>query len=346
MLDEDENGTGLTVQVVDILPDVLNSSDTNSISIDAVINDFLNQYTSKQTKSAYKRNILRFFNRVQVTDTYQLWQMPYHQIKKELVNYINSYKKFEENQPDRILNPRTVNQVAFSLSAFFEHLIDNGYTKNPLKNWKSEPVTHQSNTISFTSFEIHKILDYLKKEYEHKPCYQNCRNYLAILFLYGCACRVSEVCNLRWKDIKNDVSTGQVYIEVLQKGRSTKKLPLPDKLIKLLDECKSFIEVKNKFIITPVMNNATKDLDKPLNPSNLFRIVKKIVAEVVPDKADSACHSYRKSFIEHSLNAGIGYIDIINSTGHSKSSGASMVAYYDSRSVLEKNAIHIISKSL
>lgn len=95
-----------------------------------------------------------------------------------------------------------------------------------------------------------------------------------------------------------------------------------------------------QYIFSPVRNNSTKYLDKPLNTSYIYKLIKKTVF-IVTNGKHATPHSFRKSFIEMALNNQEDFISIINATGHAT---VEMVKYYDTRDTLKNNAIHGMSK--
>jgi len=96
----------------------------------------------------------------------------------------------------------------------------------------------------------------------------------------------------------------------------------------------------SEYIFSPVRNNSTKTLNKPLNTCYIYQLVKKIVSKVANGKRATP-HSFRKSFIEIALNNQEDFISIINATGHST---VEMVKYYDTRDTLKNTAVHGMSK--
>lgn len=80
-------------------------------------------------------------------------------------------------------------------------------------------------------------------------------------------------------------------------------------------------------------------VNKPLNTSYIYEFVAKLVIKRFPGRRITP-HSFRKSFIELTLNNNEDFISIINATGHST---VEMVKYYDTRDRLKNNAIHGMS---
>lgn len=304
--------------------------------IDVLDNEFITQFPSHETKSAYRRDILTFFRELKVVYLSDIASIHFSDMSKLATNYIYSFKKTTDNNVDRILNPKTINRKAYSLSSFFNFLVDiYHYPKNPIARFKPEQAHKTSNTQSLSRGEMQDVLAHLKKNYTKSK--RNYRNYLLISFMFALALRRTEVAQLQWLDIHYQTS-GEPYLEVYQKGRTLKQLPLPLPLHSLLMEFKENFGVDSSYIFNPSRNNVTKDISKPLSSTQINRIVETIVQEVIPEKHITP-HSFRKTFIELALSNNVSLVDIMNGTGHSS---VEMVKYYDSRSKLDNNAINVV----
>lgn len=307
---------------------------------DVVENEFLSEFISKETKSAYRRDILTFFQGIQITYLNDLGVIHFSDMAKLVMEYIYSFKKTNEYHQDRIINPKTINRKAYSLSSFFNFLVDNyNYPRNPVARFKPEQAHKTSNTESLTRGEMQEILIYLKQK--HKKNKAEYRNYLLISFMFALALRRHEAAKLQWLDIQVN-SSGEPCIEVFQKGRTIKKLPLPLPLYNQLMEYKSMYSQESAYIFTPIKNNSTKDLTKPLSATQVNRIVTSIAKQLIPDK-NITPHSFRKTFIELALNNNTPLIDIINGTGHSS---VEMIKYYDGRDSIKNNAVNNVSNGM
>ena len=309
--------------------------DFQSKTISEVIEEFLRLKHSDQTKRAYRKDIEAFFKKHKIVYLQDLTFLPFHELARFTLNHINSFRKAEKYQPDKVLNAKTVNRKAYSLSSFFKFLINvYNYPKNPVASFHPLKTHKRSTTISLTRGEIFEILEFTKKESSKSEIHF--RNYLIFLSLFLLALRRNEIANLKWRDIDLDKQS----IMVFQKGGTYKELPIPDNLLKLLLEFKSVYGKPSPYIFHPFVNNRTKDLNKPISPDLIFKIVKDVVSHVTPGKKITP-HSFRKTFIEIALNNNQDFISIINATGHST---IEMVKYYDTRDTLKNNAINNLGK--
>lgn len=224
---------------------------------------------------------------------------------------------------------------AYAVSSFFKYLIHSyGYPKNPLGQYQAHKVDRKSNTKSLTRAEVLDVISFMAGK--RNTSQTSFRDYLAVCFLSVLALRRNELVGLKWSDIDFDAFSANIF----QKGGSYKLLPMPTNLMAKLCEYRYRFENSCQYIFSPVRNNSTKSLDKPLNTSYIYKLIKKVVFKVANGK-HATPHSFRKSFIEMTLNNQEDFISIINATGHAT---VEMVKYYDTRDTLKNNAIHGMAK--
>lgn len=299
-----------------------------------VIEEFLSYKNSEQTKRAYRVDIKTFFTRHNINFIKEIGKIEYHEIVRLLLSYINSFKKSEKYHPDRIINTKTINRKAYSLSAFFKFLVNvYNYPKNPIENFIPLKVKKNSTTTSLNRDEMFEVMNYLKLNSDKST--RSLRDYLIFMCMFYLALRRSEAANLKWVDLNHDRCSVTVY----QKGGTYKELPLPDHLYTLLLDFKRSDKIKSDYIFHPVVNNRTQIINKPVSPDLIFKIVKKVITKILPEK-NITPHSFRKTFIEFALNNKQDFISIINATGHTN---IEMVRYYDTRDKLKNNAINNMS---
>jgi len=305
-----------------------------TIDIDNVIDEFVATKRSKNTRRAYSRDIADLFEFLKVTTLNDLGLIPFFELVTQVQGFLENTTEYDM-ETKRPLNPKTVNRKAYSLSSFFKYLMHAyNYPKNPLNQYQSHKFDRRSTTPSLTRSEVIDVLNYMSKG--RKKSQTAFRDYLAFCCLSVLALRRNELVGLKWDDIDLAVSS----INVFQKGGSYKLLPLPKSLLDQLNYYRDGYNHISEYVFSPVLNNATKRLNKPLNPSYVYTLVKRVVAKVANGKKATP-HSFRKSFIEMALNNQEDFISIINATGHST---VEMVKYYDTRDTLKNNAVHGMGK--
>lgn len=271
---------------------------------------------------------------LEIENTEQLAAIAFHELVVDIQSHLEECTEIDD-LTGRPLNPTTINRKAYAFSSFFKYLIHSyGYPKNPLDQYQAHKVDRKSKTKSLTRAEILDVISFMaEKRYMSQTAY---RDYLAICFLSVLALRRNELVGLKWSDIDFNASSANVF----QKGGSYKLLPVPENLLKLISEYRIKYTKTSEYLFSPVRNNSTKTLNKPLNSSYIYQLVKKVVSKVAGGKKATP-HSFRKSFIEMALNNQEDFISIINATGHAT---VEMVKYYDTRDTLKNNAVHGMSK--
>lgn len=302
-------------------------------SIQDVIESFVNTKRSTNTRRAYSTDINDFISSVRVYELGDLAKYDFPAMVDAVGSYLDENTKYDDGT-GRVQNPKTVNRKAYAVSSFFKYLIDvYGYPKNPVATFQAHKVKRHSTTDSLTRAELGEVLALSKSN--HKKSQTTFRNYLSLCFLAVLALRRSELVGLTWSDINFQTSS----IDVHQKGGSYKLLPMPPSLLQLLLDYRSKYEDDISYIFHPVRNNATGEINKPLNTSYIYEVVAKLVIRCFPGRRLTP-HSFRKTFIELALNNNEDFISIINATGQAT---VEMVKYYDTRDKLKNNAIHGMS---
>lgn len=318
----------------EIIPKINEIEPSLFISLDQVLDGFLSTKRSQNTKRAYAKDISDLLSFLEIENTEQLAAIAFHELVVEIQSHLEECTEIDD-LTGRPLNPTTINRKAYAFSSFFKYLIHSyGYPKNPLDQYQAHKVDRKSKTKSLTRAEILDVISFMaEKRYISQTAY---RDYLAICFLSVLALRRNELVGLKWSDIDFNASSANVF----QKGGSYKLLPVPENLLKLISEYRIKYTKTSEYLFSPVRNNSTKTLNKPLNSSYIYQLVKKVVSKVAGGKKATP-HSFRKSFIEMALNNQEDFISIINATGHAT---VEMVKYYDTRDTLKNNAVHGMSK--
>lgn len=319
----------------------------SSKSFQELINEFLVTKKSSQTQKAYKKDIETFFAALQITSVGELATLPVHELSKQIIWYIESFKKAEKHREDRVHNPRTLNRKAYALSSFFEYLVANyGYPRNPVKIYTPYSTPDKTSTHDLEKHEVEAIWNRAKEQHETaKTEYKKISSFqqLLIFAFLMLSLRRNEIAHLRW----DDWNIQKNFITVYGKGQKYKYLPLNQKMKEYLTE---FAKTKktqwfiSDYIFSPLRNNSTWDRSKPISGTSIFSLVKNVTHKLQDwwmidvDKKITP-HSFRTTFVKMALDSGKTDIEIMNTTWHSTSQ---MVKYYDSRSPLEVNAAGVI----
>jgi len=314
---------------------------SNSVLITELIESFVETKRSSQTRRAYQRDVSDFCVYVWLMTVDDLQSYPIAQLSHQILARVKTHYKTDLHHPDKILNASTVNRKAYAVSSWFEYLMAvYQYPKNPAKIFTPLKTSKQSSTESLTKLEYVKLLHYQKDIYtttlsdQSLNTIKQLRDYL-MLSMMCMSLRRNEVAKLTRESLNHTTP----HISVYQKWGSTKLIPLPSPLFGLLKDLQNLKMAHGltwSYIFSPIKNNSTWELDKPISGDYIFQLIVKLSKLCGIDK-NITPHSLRKTFIELALDAKEDYINIANATGHST---LEMIKYYDTRSKLEKNAIN------
>lgn len=304
---------------------------------------FLASLRSKETFRAYRGELESFLDG-KISETFKTDEPS---LSHCATQYILAAKKIDPSSK-KILNPRTLNRRIAALTSFFKYLLFQGILERVPTLPKLFVVNKRSSTPSPTEDECFHLLSFL--EGYRKQGVREYRNALFFLFLFLLALRKSEALNIRWSDIDRNKRT----LTLIQKGGSVKVLPIPAPLFSLLLEYQTLVFER----VSPFWSDwsesgflfpsLVRQERKPLSSSAGYVVVCSLVGRALGGSLFSphgthrhtphyTPHSFRKAFIEQSLERKVDLVSIANATGHSS---IEMVKYYDTRDTLKNNAIH------
>lgn len=159
-----------------------------------------------------------------------------------------------------------------------------------------------------TNEEIDKIKETLIKSHRW-------RDYALVVLGINTALRISDLLNLRWKDVYN-FHTDKFYQHIYLTERKTKKknvITLNRNVIDSLEILKERLEIvkEDDFIIKSRVSE-----NKPIHRSRAYSIIREI-AEDAGIEGHIACHSLRKTFGYHAWKNGYSPAVIMEIYNHS-----------------------------
>ncbi|MFZ1290490.1 MAG: tyrosine recombinase XerC [Melioribacteraceae bacterium] len=187
------------------------------------------------------------------------------------------------------------------LRGFFNFLIQNEkFKSNPLENIQNPKIQRKLPEI-ITLDSYLKILKFLDEEQK-----DNRNNKLIFELLYGCALRVSELCNLNF----GDVDLNRKSIRVFGKGSKTRLVPLGQKSQVILEDYLSSrpqLKISDPLILT--------QSKKRIYPKYVDRLVKTYFSKV-SDISKKSPHILRHSAATHMLDNGADLLGVKELLGH------------------------------
>lgn len=159
-----------------------------------------------------------------------------------------------------------------------------------------------------TNEELNEIKEELLKNHRW-------RDYVLVVLGVNTALRISDLLNLRWKDVYS-FQSGKFYQHIYLTERKTKKknvIMLNSNVIKSLELLKENLDTikEDDFIIKSRVSE-----NKPIHRSRAYSIIREI-AESVGIEGHIACHSLRKTFGYHAWKCGYSPAVIMEIYNHS-----------------------------
>jgi len=249
---ESQSSSSQTLQIQELL----NPND----QMRQCIESFLLNQRSFHTRLAYGKDLKRFI------------QFLYQKRLSQKIDFINraimiSYKEFLISQN---LEDTTIDRHLATLRSFFQWLIEEGVIeKSPVEGVRFLNPKKISKTIGLTDEEVRSILS--------KPNQQTrtgATHYAILSILFYCGLRRSELCGLKTSDI--GVQNNQKFLRLRGKGNRERIIVIVSFVWQAIENyCLIASKDLNKesYLFTPIRNNRTGVLNKPLDPSMIFYIV-------------------------------------------------------------------------
>jgi site-specific recombinase XerD len=264
-------------------------------NISQIIIKFLDEITSvrrysENTIRAYKNDLLNFENFCSTHNKTIAVDITEKFIRKYLF-YLSE---------DGLEN-RSISRKLSALRSLFDFAVNNEYLKtNPLISISSPKSDRKLPSVidSGSIIETYK----LRGPREKYPIIKM----VIIELLYGCALRVSELCNLKFKDL----NLLQRTITILGKGNKTRIVPIGEKSVEVLEKYLQQFPIKkaDEYLIRNQFN-------RKINPRYVHRIVTKNLS-LVTDVKKRSPHTLRHSAATHMLDNGADLRVVKEILGH------------------------------
>ena len=212
---------------------------------------------------------------------------------------------------------KTINRKIASLKSYYKFLIKRGIIRNnPTNNIKSLK-TDQNIPKFLKENDLATVFDNLRAENNLKKI----RDILILEILYGTGIRISELINLKTKNINKD----KREIKVLGKRGMERIIPLHDSLF---TQIINYISRKEKSKITDREFLFCTEKGEKIYPMLISRVVKKNLSKLIQSEKYNP-HLLRHTFATHILNKGADLSSIKELLGH-KSLAATQVYTHNS----------------
>jgi integrase/recombinase XerC len=256
---------------------------------------------SSNTMIAYQTDLESFS--LFLKDMYgspQLQEVSYHYIR----SWLASLK--EGTTEMNALTAKSINRKISSLKSFFKYHLKTGNIEvNPMakiispKVSKRLPVFIREGDIKELEIRLHSSSEDWK----------SLNAGILIRIFYATGLRLSELINLKEKQV--DFSRRQ--IKVLGKGNKERSIPVS---IAVLDEIKSYIELKQKEFASVPEELLITEKGKKLYPKYAYLLVKEYLS-TIPTLDKKSPHVLRHTFATHLINNGAEINAVKELLGHS-----------------------------
>jgi integrase/recombinase XerC len=211
--------------------------------------------------------------------------------------------------------PKSINRKIAALRSYFKFLLRNGkITKDPMLKIKA-PKIKKSLPIFVEEKDLNELLDGIvdknveKKQIGFEENFSGRRDRLIIEFFYGTGIRLSELINMKTRDLNFHDKT----IKVLGKGNKERIIPMNDTLI---ERTKEYIKEKNEILDNSNESLIVTNEGGKTYPMFIYRTVNYYLKDATTVEKKSP-HVLRHSFATHLLNKGADLNAIKDLLGHS-----------------------------
>ena len=212
--------------------------------------------------------------------------------KDDILNYLKYLDSLK-------LSNKTISNILSSIRNYYDYLLDNNIIKVNIFKTINNPKIDKKLPNFLSYEELRKIIDSIKcnniLEY---------RNKLIIEILYATGIRVSELINIKIKDIDFNNKS----IKVLGKGKKERIVYFGDYALKAINDYLNIRNSDNEYLILNKNN-------KQITVRGIEKIIDKVVKESSV-KNNVSPHTFRHTFATHLLNNGADIKSVQELLGH------------------------------
>ena len=206
------------------------------------------------------------------------------------------------------------------------------YIKDIAKLWLGkETMSKQAKTLS--NDEIRKVLDYVATR-KHSE-----RNRAMIFTIFNTGMRVSEVANLRFKDVVDSEGAVRREIRLSAEDTKTKEARIVFVNDKLHKELTRYVKLYKPLNTNVKFFYSQKRASDGYSPNTLAQFFHYLFNRA--GIAGASSHSGRRSFITNLANKGVGVRVIMGLSGHKALS--SVQCYIDCNDDMKRKAINLLN---
>lgn len=269
------------------------------------IQEFLVQFLSPDTRTAYIKDLQFFFDFLRsgnVAITHPAEIQSFH------------FQLYRDHLLERGLSSATINRRLVCIRSFIKWAVAARLMEhNPLDTIKLPKVQTESPTVAFDDEEVMLMINAPERE-THKGRTHR----LIMVLLFNLGLRRSELINIRMHQFTQD--RGHKILRIHGKGDKVRIIPLNSfvarEIQNYLDELKaSGVEMGSEDFL--LQTDLKSKNDRPINGSTIYRIIERYALGLGINKSVSP-HSCRATVISHLLDTQLTPIrDVATFAGHS-----------------------------
>jgi len=221
-----------------------------------------------------------------------------------------------------------------SLRSFFKFLrVNELIIKNPMDRIQSPKIKTEENLPKFLDISDIKIIFKTLKDEEQFNSEKSQLQYLIVRLLYSTMARVSELCNIKIRD----VNITQGYIRLRGKGNKERFVPVDEKTIEVIKEY-----LQNRIFYNSDDFLLRNTRNQRLNPRVVQEYVKNIKLKCdFPDSKIITPHVFRHTGATHLRRSGMDISELQDILGHSSPNTTRIYAKNDISKVKQSyNTMH------
>ncbi len=257
-------------------------------------------------------------------------------LNEKKINNINSssIKDYLEYLAKLDLKKSSLNRKYSTIKRFIKYLIDKNEIESNMQYFKFPKIKNER--ILPKVINRNEIQMLLNKDIS-KDRFKNLRKNLIISILYSSGLRVSELCNLKIKDVKyltdkkNEEKVN--FISIIGKGKKERIVPIFQNCIPVLKDYLEELYIRFDKIYEKDFLFLSSN-KKALNRKTILNIIKEIGNLANIHKTISP-HTLRHSFATHLLEDGLDIREIQQLLGHSDISTTSIYTNVDSKKLIK-----------
>jgi len=290
-------------------------------TINDFVQDFLGQFISKQTKIAYVKDLVDFFNFLKsgnVVITAPSDIQAFH------------FRLYRDSLLERQLASATINRRLVCIRSFIKWAIaSNLMTHNPLDTIKLPKVQTESPTVAFDDSEVTQML-----QTPDISTHSGRTVKIVLVILFNLGLRRSELTSIKFGDFYEE--RGHRILKVIGKGNKIRLIPINDDVWGEITSYSNTLNLLDKDYLIQTEEN-TRNI-KSIDGSTIYRMLQR-TAEKCGITKDVSPHSCRATVISHLLDTQkVAIRDVADFVGHSNITTTE--SYDKRRSVLNNSAAY------